>query len=45
MERKAINDAVAYIRGLAELHDRNVDWAEEAVRKGSSLSAEDALEQ
>jgi len=45
MERKAINDAVAYIRGLAELRGRNADWAEQAVRTAESLSATQALEQ
>jgi len=45
MERKTINDAVAYIRGLAELRGRNADWAERAVREGVSLSALEALEQ
>jgi membrane-bound serine protease (ClpP class) len=44
MERKSINDAVAYIRGLAELRGRNADWAEEAVRAAVSLSALSAQE-
>ena len=43
-EAKAINDAVAYIRGLAELRGRNADWAESAVREAESLSATEAAE-
>ena len=42
-ERKAINDAVAYIRSLAEQRGRNAEWAERAVRSGESLSAQAAL--
>jgi len=41
--RKILNDAVAYIRGLAEIHGRNAEWATEAVRKAVSLPASDAL--
>ena len=44
MERKVLEDAVAYIRGLAERHGRNADWAEEAVREAVNLTASDALE-
>ncbi|HEV3008840.1 MAG TPA: nodulation protein NfeD, partial [Burkholderiales bacterium] len=43
MTRKVTNDAVAYIRGLAEMRKRNADWAERAVREAVSLSAEQAL--
>ena len=42
---KAVNDAVAYIRGLADLRGRNADWAERAVRRAASLPAKEALEQ
>ncbi len=44
-EAKAINDAVAYIRGLAEMRGRNADWAERAVREAVSLTATDAAEE
>jgi membrane-bound serine protease (ClpP class) len=43
MEAKAINDAVAYIRALAELRGRNADWGERAVREAVSLDARQAL--
>ncbi|MDQ0559907.1 membrane-bound serine protease (ClpP class) [Rhizobium mesoamericanum] len=42
-DKKIINDAVAYIRGLAELRNRNADWAERAVREGASLSSTAAV--
>lgn len=40
---KSMNDAVAFIRSLAELRGRNVQWAEDAVRKAESISASEAL--
>jgi membrane-bound serine protease (ClpP class) len=45
MERKVVNDAVAYIRGLATLRGRNAEWAEATVREAANLPAAEALEQ
>lgn len=44
MTEKIINDAIAYIRGLAAMRGRNSEWAEQAVRKAASLPAEEALQ-
>jgi membrane-bound serine protease (ClpP class) len=44
MRHKMIEDAVATIRGYAERHGRNADWAEQAVREAANLSAKDALD-
>ncbi|HEX3631528.1 MAG TPA: nodulation protein NfeD [Casimicrobiaceae bacterium] len=45
MTKKAVHDAAAYIRSLAQLRGRNVEWAERAVRESVSLSADEALAQ
>ncbi|MGH2788239.1 MAG: NfeD family protein [Actinomycetota bacterium] len=44
LEKKATNDAVAFITELARLRGRNVEWAEDAVREAASLGATDAVE-
>ena len=43
LEKKAMNDAIAYIKSLAELNERNITWAVEAVKEAKSISAKDAL--
>jgi membrane-bound serine protease (ClpP class) len=45
MRAKINNDAVAYIRGLAQQRGRNADWAEKAVREAANVTAEQAKEQ
>jgi membrane-bound serine protease (ClpP class) len=44
MDRKMVNDAVAYLRGLAELRGRDVVFAEAAVREAATMTAREALE-
>lgn len=44
MERKMINDAVSYIRSLADMRERNADWAEAAVRDAASIGSDEARE-
>jgi membrane-bound serine protease (ClpP class) len=43
MQRKVINDAVAFIQGLAEKRGRNAEWAEKAVREAASIKTGEAL--
>ncbi len=43
LEKKVTYDAMAYIKSLAELNDRNISWALLAVEKAKSISAEEAL--
>ena len=44
MEEKVVNDAVAYVRAIAEARERNADWLEDAVRKSVSASAQEAID-
>lgn len=44
LSAKAVNDAVAYIRSLAELRGRNAEWAEKAVRGAAAITPQEALD-
>ncbi len=44
MSRKVVNDAVAYLQSLAELRGRNVEWAEQTVRAGANIRANEAVD-
>src|SRR6185437_5270777 len=44
-EAKVLNDAVAYIRSLAQLRGRNAEWAEKAVRDAATLTDTEAKNQ
>ncbi len=44
-QKKVINDAVAYLRALAQLRGRNAEWAEEAVTEAATLTAREAQQE
>jgi membrane-bound serine protease (ClpP class) len=44
LRTKIINDTVVYARSIADARDRNADWAEDAVRDGVSVVAQEAAE-
>lgn len=43
MSQKATNDAAAFIRTISEKRHRNIQWAEDAVRKSLSVTETEAL--
>ncbi len=43
LERKILNDTIAFIRTISERRGRNADWAERAVREGASITETEAL--
>jgi len=45
MNEKALNDAAAFVRSLAERNDRNVSWVESAVRDSLSMTSNEAFEE
>lgn len=44
MMEKATNDAAAFIRTISEKRNRNIKWAEDAVRKSLSITESEALD-
>ena len=44
MSEKVTNDAAAFIRSIAEKRNRNLEWAEDAVRKSLSITETEALQ-
>lgn len=44
LKEKVTNDAVAFIKSLAEKHNRNAEWAEKSVRKSASITEVEAIE-
>ncbi len=44
MNEKTTNDAAAFIRSIAQKRNRNLEWAEEAVRKSVSITENEALD-
>ena len=44
MNEKATNDAAAFIRTISEKRSRNIEWAEDAVRKSISITETEALD-
>ncbi|MAH39610.1 MAG: hypothetical protein CL873_03650 [Dehalococcoidales bacterium] len=44
MKAKVTNDAIAYAKAIAKAHERNIEWAEKAVREGASVPSYEALD-
>jgi membrane-bound serine protease (ClpP class) len=44
MNEKVVNDAAAFLRTIAEKRNRNVQWAEDAVRNSVAITEQEALE-
>jgi membrane-bound serine protease (ClpP class) len=44
MMDKVVKDAEAYVRSIAGMRGRNIEWAAKAVKESASIPAKDALE-